>query len=196
MTSAMRILPSLHARLGRAIPAVAMVGLLVGVGCTPSADGQGPIDKTARRAATRQKMGSSQRAAANARNRAASVFAGGRHGNDTLPLTFVPQYGYMIRGTDELVFRPCADTNSYFMIAGPGVGAQLGQMYRFSASKMYSPVYVHLQTSLSEDTITVGYNHYTRIARVKAMLLLQDDEVKKCKPPRRGSTVQPAFDDR
>ena len=142
---------------------------LVGVfgACAPTADG-GPVNRKAEVAADQARKGITQRRAA----AAARMFAptavpekGPRVVTSDLP--FKDHYGYLVRGTDLLLFMPCGDNADYFLVAPPPVLARIRQFYRFATRRPYIPVYMDLESRLVRDTITVANNTFERIVDVK-----------------------------
>ncbi len=147
---------------------VLAIAVLAALGaCKPDANGT-PVDRKARIAADQARRGiTQQRAAAAARRFAPTAVSndGSRKFDSDLPYT--PQLGYLVRGTDLLLFLPCGERQDYFLVAPPAVLARVKQYYRFMTKRPYIPVYLKLNSRLIEDTITVANVTYKRIVDAK-----------------------------
>lgn len=135
--------------------------------CKPSADG-GVVDRKAQIAADQARRGITQRrAAAMARmfapkavsDREARVFKSDQ--------PYKPRVGYLVRGTDLLLFLPCGERQDYFLVSTPAVIARVKQYYRFMTQRPYIPVYLELNSRFIEDTITVANVTYKHIVDAK-----------------------------
>ncbi|MEO7964391.1 MAG: hypothetical protein ABIT38_10860 [Gemmatimonadaceae bacterium] len=144
---------------------LATLALVLAIGaCKPTAGG-GVVDRKAQVAADQSRKGITQRRAASAaRMFAPSAVAerGPRVIESDRP--FVNRPGYLLRGTDLLLFLPCENHQDYFLVAPPPVLARVRQFYRFATRRPYIPVYMELKSRLIDDTITVASTTYTRIA--------------------------------
>ena len=125
------------------------------------------MDSKARAAEGAARKGISQRrAASNRRMFAPTALAerGPRRYKSTLP--FERHSGYLVRGTDLLLFIPCRDAKEYYVVGPPAALARLRQFYRFATRRPYIPVYVEVKSRLVNDTLTVGDNTFENLLEV------------------------------
>jgi hypothetical protein len=97
--------------------------------------------------------------------------------------------GYIVKGTDELSYKPCGSSKVYFVKARGEPAVKVAQTYRFSAASPLSPVYYELRAHLYDDTASLGDTRYTSIADVRTVV--QHPGKPACPPPLRGSFIRP-----
>lgn len=127
-----------------------------------------PLDVKGRQELARNRRGSNQQAAAAMQRRYAPQLLsekGPRNFASTAP--YATHVGYLVRGTDMMLFMPCGEKDDYFLFAPPAVLARVKQYYRFMTRRPYVPVYMELTSRLVVDTLTVGSVTYKRIADAK-----------------------------
>jgi hypothetical protein len=172
----------------RAIRVVALTlsFILLAEGCTPTADGAGVDKKALKR---QRKAAAGGGAPAKKKGRSLRGTVGNRVKLDSaLDKPFADRQGYIVRGTDILMFHPCGDNQSYFVVAGGAAMQRIAQRYKFSASAPYVPMYVTLQVRFMEDSVSSGEFVFTRIADVNDVVQ-EDGSPKACRPPSRAQIV-------
>ncbi len=149
------------------VNALILATIVVGAqGCTPSADGAGQPNKPAKGKGGgggkgRRRPGGPP--GAMGAGAAGAMGAGMRPGNMAGLETAT---GYIMKGTDMLVFWPCGKTGYYFMIPSPIANARIAQDYKFSTKRPYATMYAELKLRYVDDTVTRGNRHYERYAQV------------------------------
>ena len=146
---------------------LALATLVAAGACTPTAEG-GPVDNKARAAEGAARKGITQRrAASNARMFAPSALSGSGPRTFAANSPFERHGGYLVRGTDLLLFIPCGDAKEYYVVGPPAVLARVRQFYRFATRRPYIPVYIDIQSRLVKDTLTVGDKTFDHLVEVK-----------------------------
>lgn len=74
--------------------------------------------------------------------------------------------GYIMKGTDMLIFWPCGKSGYYFIVPSPIANARIAQDYKFATKRPYATMYAELKLRYVEDSITRGNRHYARYAQV------------------------------
>lgn len=160
--------------------------LLLAQGCTPTADGAGVDKKALRKAA---KKASATGGGGGKKKRRLVTASGNRvTGDSAVVVPYTRKSGYVVRGTDVLMFHPCGDTKSYFVVAGGPAMQRIAQRYKFTAQRPYQPVYLSLQVRFLNDTVTSGDFTFTRVADVEDVVQ-EDGSPKLCGPPTREALV-------
>jgi hypothetical protein len=157
--------------------------ILLVQGCMPSADGAN-VNMKALKAANKKAAGGGKK-----KGRKIQSAAGNRGAEDTTAkIPFVRKTGYVIRGTDVMMFHPCGDTTSYFVVAGGAAMQRIAQRYKFSVGHPYVPMYIDLQLRFLHDTVSSGDYVFTRVADVKDVYQ-EAGKPKECLPPSRAAMV-------
>lgn len=177
-----------HARILRYF-VIALGLLFTTTACMPTADGV-KVSKKAKRQAKGAKSGRNPNAAM-ARRAMAGLATGnaGRIDSSAASVPIQRKAGWVVKGTDLMLFHPCGDPKGYFVMANGQVMARIAQRYKFSVPRPYAPLYVDLKVRLVNDTITVGTNHFTRVANVSE-ILSDEARTRACAAPTRSETMQ------
>lgn len=96
--------------------------------------------------------------------------------------------GYVVRGTDELSFRPCGSSRVYFARSRGDVAQRFNQRYRFTSTGLLQPVYFELEGYMLDDTLTLGSNKYELILDVRRVELEPGRPA--CPQPPSGSFIR------
>lgn len=148
-----------------ALNAICLALLVLGTqGCTPSADGAGQPNKPKAkggRKGGRQRPGGVPGMAglAGGVGGAGMMRPGDMRGLETAT-------GYIMKGTDMLVFWPCGKSGYYYLMPSPVANVRIAQDYKFATKRPYATMYAELKLRYVEDTITRGNRHYERYAQV------------------------------
>lgn len=149
-------------------------------GCTPSADGAGPPAKGKGGRRGRQRPGGARGAMGMPGAMGAGAAGMMRPGD---PSAFETATGYIMKGTDMLVFWPCGKEGYYFIVPSPLANARIAQDYKFSTKRPYATMYAELKLRYVDDTISRGHLRFDRYAQVLEYTQRSRREAT-CKAPR------------
>jgi hypothetical protein len=142
--------------------------LVVGAqGCMPSADGAGQPNKPKGKGG-RKGGATGRRAGAGP---GAMAMQGGMPGG---PGAMRPgsmagletASGYIMKGTDMLIFWPCGKSGYYFMVPSPLLISRIAQDYKFATKRPYATMYAELKVRYVDDSISRGTRSYSRYVQV------------------------------
>lgn len=165
-----------------------LAGIMIGA-CAPTAEGTAE-SRQERRQRVAQRRGTAISARQNAQRAAQSDIAGGGAGGGrAVEIPFERKSGWLVKGTDLLLFLPCGEGDDY-LVTGPGPAlARLNQRYKFEQPRPYTAMYIELNVRLLQDTTTVGDNTFTRVADVE-QLFPAADTPPACRRPTQSRVVE------
>lgn len=166
-----------------------VAGSLIGA-CAPTADGKAE-SRRERRQRVAQRRGTKIAVKQNAQREAQRDFAAGsaEGGTRAVPIPFERRTGWIVKGTDLLLFLPCGEGDDY-LVKGPGPAlTRLNQRYKFEQPRPYTAMYVELNVRLLHDTTTVGGNTFTRVADME-QIFPATDAPPACRRPRQSRVVE------
>lgn len=164
-----------------------MAGSVIGA-CAPTAEGTAE-SRQARRQRVAQRRGVAITAKQNAQRAAQSDMVGGAGGRRAIEVPFQRRSGWLVKGTDLLLFLPCGEGEDY-LVTGPGPAlARINQRYKFEQPRPYTAMYVELNVRLLHDTTTVGGNTFTRVADTE-QLFPAADTPPACRRPTQSRVVE------